>query len=140
MSSAPSLTASVAPATSSQLGQDPRTAALQSPTPSTFADAAPSASDAALTHSTVVGSAVTAAAVGPGSVAGGSSGSCATPPRTAWGPLQRPQALDAQKVYYCTGGLCRKTWTRWEDVPHWSKNRPAKPWCNDCGRDMPGPW
>lgn len=75
-----------------------------------------------------------------------------------WGPLEpwsgtlqvalAPQASMLQValqsdpecvIMQCTG-MCGRTWDRWEDVPYWSKNRPRKPWCNQCGNDVPGPW
>ena len=49
-------------------------------------------------------------------------------------------ADEADIIYKCTGG-CGATWTDWSDVPHWSKSRPRKPWCSDCGAyDKKGPW
>lgn len=45
----------------------------------------------------------------------------------------------AMAKYSCTGG-CRRSWNTWEEVPYWSKNRPRKPWCDECGKEVPGPW
>lgn len=46
---------------------------------------------------------------------------------------------DEDNLIYCTG-QCGKRWSCWQDVPHWSKSRPRKPWCQECGQDKPGPW
>ena len=66
-----------------------------------------------------------------------SSGSSASASMTAQALQPHRQMQDEPLT--CTG-LCGKCWDQWEDVPYWSKTRPRKPWCDECGMDKPGWW
>lgn len=54
-------------------------------------------------------------------------------------PHEMSRGGTGEDVYACTGN-CGRSWVAYDDVPYWSKNKPRKPWCMDCGSEVPGPW
>ena len=57
-----------------------------------------------------------------------------TPPE----PKGDTDTIGTSERYYCTGG-CGRSW-EWNEVPHWSRQKKRKPWCNECGADAQGWW